>query len=204
MVTSLLLSQLGVDHVVVDRRTEPVGAPAAHVVNARTFEILRAAGVDMDRILAACTPVEEGAWVRWVSTLAGDELGRVPFERQHAIAELDDVTPTPLRNLSQPRLEAVLRDEVDHLVDGLEWTGAVAGPDKVISTLRDVRTDHTVTVTSEFVLAADGSGSRVRAWSGIPMEGPDVLQNFVMIHGSVDLRPVMGGSSGDPVLDDGS
>ena len=47
-------------------------------------------------------------------------------------------------------------------------------------------------MASEYVLAADGAGSRVRAWSGIPMEGPDVLQNFVMIHGAADLRPLVG------------
>ena len=54
--------------------------------------------------------------MRWVTTLVGDELGRVPFERQHRLDELDDITPTPFRNLSQHRLEAVLRDHVAHLV----------------------------------------------------------------------------------------
>ena len=106
LVTSLLLTQQGIDHVVVERRTGGLAAPAAHVIGARTFEILRSAGVDMDQVLAACAPAEDGAWVRWVTTLVGDELGRVPFERQHQLAELDVVTPTPLRNLSQHRLEA--------------------------------------------------------------------------------------------------
>ena len=69
--------------MVVERRAGALAAPAAHVISARTFEILRSAGVDMDRVLAACAPAEEGAWVRWVTTLVGDELGRVPFERQH-------------------------------------------------------------------------------------------------------------------------
>jgi 2,4-dichlorophenol 6-monooxygenase len=192
MVASLLLTRQGIDHMVVERRTGLPAAPAAHVVNARTFEILASAGVDMDRVLAGCTPAEEGAWVRWVTTLAGDELGRVPFERQHRLDELDDVTPTPLRNLSQHRLETVLRDHVDHLVDGIEWAGAVAGPEGVTSTLRDLRTGRTVSVTSDHVIAADGAGSRVRAWLDIPMEGPDVLQHFVMIHAAADLRHLVG------------
>ena len=192
LVASLLLAQQGIDHVVVERRTGALAAPAAHVISARTFEILRSAGVDMDRVLAACAPAEDGAWVRWVTTLVGDELGRVPFERQHRLAELDVVTPTPLRNLSQHRLEAVLRDHVAGLVEGVEWVGGDQGGDGVTSTLRDVLTGHVRTVSSRYVVAADGAGSRIRGALGIPMEGPDVLQDFVMIHAAADLRPLVG------------
>ena len=188
LAASLLLAYQGIDHVVVERRTDVQSAPAAHVISARTFEILRSAGVDMDRILAACQPPNEGAWVRWVTTLVGDELGRVPFEMQDRLHELDDVTPTPLRNLSQHRLEAILRDHVDGLVGGVEWTAGRQGPGGVASTLRDVATGETTTISSRYVIAADGAGSRVRAWLGIPMEGPDVLQSFVMIHATADLR----------------
>ena len=75
LAASLLLALHGIDHVVVERRSDVQSAPAAHVISARTFEILRSVGVDMDRILAACQPPDEGAWVRWVTTLVGDELG---------------------------------------------------------------------------------------------------------------------------------
>ena len=192
LVASLLLGQQGIDHVVVERRTGIQTAPAAHVVNARTFEILRSAGVDMDRVLAACRPAEEGAWVRWVTSLTGDELGRVPFELQDRLDELDGITPTPLRNLSQPRLEAILRDHVDAVAVGVEWVSATQDATGVTSTLRDVATGVTVDVRSDYVVAADGAGSRVRAASGITMEGPDVLQSFVMIHASADLRHLVG------------
>ena len=192
LVASVLLSRLGIDHLVVERRTGVQAAPAAHVVNARTFEILRSAGVDMDRVLGACQPAGEGAWVRWVTSLVGDELGRVPFELQDRLHELDTVTPTPLRNLSQHRLEPILRDHVDVLVDGVEWVGGTNGAGPVTSTVRDVTTGEGAEVTSEYVIAADGAGSRVRRWLGIAMEGPDVLQSFVMIHATADLRHLVG------------
>jgi len=188
LATSLLLARQGIEHVVIERRNGAQTAPAAHVTNARTFEILRSAGADMDAVLAACQDPAEGAWVRWVTTVTGDELGKVPFELQHRLDELDDVTPTPLRNLSQHRLEPILRDQVDVLVDGVEWTGATQDDDGVTSTLRDRATGDTVEVRSDWLVAADGAGSRVRAWLGIDMEGPDVLQHFVMVHVAADLR----------------
>ena len=188
LVAGLLLAQQGIDYLVVDRRTGVQTAPAAHVVNARTFEILRSAGVDMDRVIGACQPASEGAWVRWVTTLVGDELGRVPFELQDRLDELDGVTPTPLRNLSQHRLEPILRDHVAHLAAGVVWTGATQDHHGVTSTLRDVTTGESTVVTSDYLIAADGAGSRVRVSLDIPMEGPDVLQSFVMIHATADLR----------------
>jgi 2-polyprenyl-6-methoxyphenol hydroxylase-like FAD-dependent oxidoreductase len=110
LVASIGLAQQGLASLVVERRTATAAVPAAHVVNARSFEILRAAGVDMTSIAAACkSPADAGA-VRWVTTLFGDEIGQLPYERQG-----DDVlalTPTPLRNLSQHRLEPILAEHV--------------------------------------------------------------------------------------------
>ena len=79
------------------RRDVSLPGLAAHVVNARTFEILRAAGVDMAAIAAASADPADAGHVYWMTTLAGQELGRLPFERQGQ--DLFDVTPTPLRNL---------------------------------------------------------------------------------------------------------
>ncbi len=61
------------------------------------------------------------------------------------------------------------------------------------STLRDAATGETTTVRSGYLVAADGAGSRVRSWLGIDMDGPDVLQNFLMIHVTADLRHLVGG-----------
>ena len=50
LVAALLLERMGIETCVIERRASPQRAPAAHVVNARTFEICRAAGVDMQAI----------------------------------------------------------------------------------------------------------------------------------------------------------
>ena len=192
LLASLLLGAQGVEHVVIERRAEPQPAPAAHVVNARSFEIMRSVGVDGSRLSEACQPAPEGAWVRWMTTLAGEELGRVPFERQGQLEELLAVTPTPLRNLSQHRLEPILRDAVPSLAAGIEWVGGDTSPTGVVSHLRDRATGETATVESSWLVAADGAGSRVRKRLAIEMDGPDRLQSFVMIHAKADLRPLVG------------
>jgi 2-polyprenyl-6-methoxyphenol hydroxylase-like FAD-dependent oxidoreductase len=190
LLTSILLSAQGVENVVVERRPDVQAAPAAHVVNARTFEILRAAGLDMRRIEDACRPPSDG-WVRWVTSLTGDELGSVPFERQHRIESLFDVTPTPLRNLSQHRLEPILRDHTKALAAAVEWVGATQDPTGVVSTLRDGRTGRSQSISSRYLVAADGAGSSVRRWLGIAMDGPQRLQSILSIHVEADLRSLV-------------
>src|SRR5262245_42878517 len=99
VMTALLLRRLGIDALTVERRSGPQRAPAAHVVNARTFEICRQAGVDMDAIDAVAKSPADAGHTYWVTKLGDEILGGLRFERQN-----DDVlafTPTPLRHLSQ-------------------------------------------------------------------------------------------------------
>jgi len=189
---SILLAQQGVASLVVERRSSVQPAPAAHVVNARTFEILRAAGVDMASIAAACKPPSDAGCVRWVMTLTGEELGSLPFERQG-----DDVlalTPTPLRNLSQHRLEPILVDHLRKQANASlrfdhEWEAAAQDADGVTSRVRDLAADRCFEVRSRWLLAADGAGSRVRKSLGIEPVGPPRLASFLMIHFEANLRP---------------
>jgi hypothetical protein len=122
MIEGVLLSKLGRECLVVERRQGPQTAPAAHVVNARTFEICRQAGLDMRAIDAACKdPADDAACkdpadaghVRFVTRLAGEEIGHLPFERQGD--ECLRYTPTPLRNLSQHRFEPILAETLRKL-----------------------------------------------------------------------------------------
>lgn len=191
LIASILLTQQGIDNVVVELREHVQPAPAAHVVNARTFEIMRAGGIDMAKIDAACRPPADG-WVRWVTSLAGDEIGHVSFEGQHRIEALLDVTPTPLRNLSQHKLEPILRDHTPALRAGVEWVRATQSDVAVVSTVRDVVTGETTEITSSYLIAADGAGSPVRRWLGIAMDGPQRLQAFVAIHVEANLRQLVG------------
>ena len=194
VMTALLLRRLGVAARVVERRDRPQRAPAAHVVNARTFEICRQAGVDMEAIAAAAKPPADAGFTYWVTKLGGEVLGRLPFERQD-----DDVlalTPTPLRNLSQHRFEPILLDalrasgaQAPHF--GERWESAEADADAVTSTVTEIESGRRYEVRSRYLVAADGAGSPVRKSLGIAQVGPERLQSFVMIHFAANLRPLV-------------
>ena len=78
----ILASRLGLTTLVIERRDGPQTAPAAHVVNARTYEICRQANLDMPRILAAGKNKADAGHVNFVTRLNGDLIGRLPFERK--------------------------------------------------------------------------------------------------------------------------
>jgi 2,4-dichlorophenol 6-monooxygenase len=194
LMTSLLLEHLGVETVVVERRPGPQRAPAAHVVNARTLEICRAAGVDMDALGRAAQEPTDAGFVHWVTRLGGELLGSLPFERQG-----DDqlaVTPTPLRNLSQDRFEPLLLEALRKR--GREprwrcqWEQARQDTEGVVSRVAGLEGGEPFEVRSRWLIGADGAGSRVRKSRDIAMGGPERLQSFVMVHFRADLRQQVG------------
>ena len=193
LTAGILLSRLGVASHIIERRPGPQRAPAAHVVNARTFEIWRQAGIDMDAILSAAKDPRDAGWVYWVTRLGGEVLGRLPFERQG-----DDTlgfTPTPLRNLSQHRLEPILVGSLARAGFGPryghQWEGMEQSASGVTSRVREIETGETYEVRSRYLIAADGAGSPVRKSLGIQPIGPDRIQSFLMIHFEADLRSLV-------------
>jgi 2,4-dichlorophenol 6-monooxygenase len=194
MITGILLARQSRECLVVERRDGPQPAPAAHVVNARSFEICRQAGLDMETIAAACKDPADAGHVIFVTRLAGEEIGRLPFERQGD--ECLRYTPTPLRNLSQHRFEPILADALRKHPDaelhyGWQWEASEQDEHGVTSQVRDLASGETHEVRSRYVIAADGAGSRVRKSLGIEMQGPPRIRSFAMIHFAASLRPIV-------------
>ncbi len=191
-----LLANRGIRTILVEKYGSRLEAPKAHALNPRSLEICAAAGLPMDRIHAAATPRAEGAMVRMVATLATDEIGALPYERQDDAVR--DLTPFPLINIEQPRFEEILEVALagDPHVDirrGLEWLDCSQEQGAVISTLRDRSTGNPVTLRARHVIAADGASSSVRRELAIAMDGPEVIQHHVMIHVEADLRAIVAG-----------
>ncbi len=194
MMAAILLARQGIASRVVERRPGPHRAPQAHVVNPRTLEICRAVGIDVDRLRSLATPRADGSQVLWMTRLAGEELGRLPYERQGDDCLAD--TPTPLLNLSQHRFEPVLLERLhgEPLAEmhyGHHCHAVTADDGGVTADVEDLASGVRHRVRSRFLIAADGAGSRIRKSLGIEMIGPDRLQSFIMIHFQADLRALV-------------
>ena len=161
LMSGILLSEQGLGSLVLERRDAVQRAPAAHVVNARTLEICRSAGVDMEAVAAVATDPADGGRVHFVTHLTGERLGGHPFERQG-----DDClafTPTPLRNISQHHFEPILLERLRKCAHaevryGHRWEGAQQDAAGVTSRVRDLATDEVSAAASCWPRTAPAAG----------------------------------------------
>lgn len=187
-----LCRTVGLSAIVLEQRVGPQRSPAAHAINARTFEIWRQAGLEMGPVLAAALSPDEAGRVHWVTKLGGEVIGSLPYERQGD--EMLAITPTPLRNLSQHRLEPILATTEIDVRYQHRWTGAIDHGSEII--VEAVSPDGPTRFNAKYLLGADGAGSAVRRSCDIEMIGPRSIQSFVMIHIAADFRRLVHPESG--------
>ena len=194
---SVFLSNLGVEHVLVERREDTSHLPKAHYLNQRTMEIFRQHGV-ADAIFEVGCPLEKFGKVRWLTSLGGDG----PLDRKliHAMdafgggslrARYDADSPVTASNYPQLRLEPLLKREAEarapgairfrHEVESWEETS-----DAISVTVRDRGTGEQHTINARYLIAADG-GRIFAPALGTEMAGPTNMVDMVSTHFSADL-----------------
>ncbi|KAL3452140.1 FAD binding domain-containing protein [Aspergillus insuetus] len=208
LTSALLLASHGIKCTIVERHiTRTTSSLKAHAINPRSLEIFRQLGLDTARLRSQGLPPSDGDTVRFAISMAGRELGSLPYERQGA--ETLRITAEPLFNVPQPVLERWLLDAVERrseLVEyyqGMQWedcdytsssengeNGDARG--LLTSTLTSRTTKTTHTITSRYILDCSGAHSRARAKLHIPFEPlPEYIQNevhHVSVHIRADLR----------------
>ena len=193
LITGLLLDRLGIDFLILERRQTLHQAPQAHVISSRSLEICRSVGIDHREILARGPKLKDTLCVRWVDRLLGRDLGVFVMGSDPAeVMRMLTQTPSPTTNLSQDQFEQVLFDHLaarggsEKVLFGHEWESYAEEDEHCLSTVNT--DDGILKVASDYLIGADGAGSRVRKAAGIDMLGPDNIQTYVNIHFSDNLR----------------
>ncbi len=199
LVASLLLSNCGISHVLVEKRTEIQKAPAAHVINRRTLEIFRQCGLPMEQIYSLDKHGTGELLVRWGANLRSPTIGRFDVSAaDRESSEQAGYSQEKLANITQPLLEAVLEKAAAGKPScgfraGHEWLGFVGDDDGNgrCSKLRDADGNE-YQLQARYTLAADGAASPVRHALNIATRGPDHVATFLSLSCAVDRTEVGG------------
>jgi 2,4-dichlorophenol 6-monooxygenase len=196
LTASMLLSQLGVDSLLVSVRPTTSTLPKASLLNQRTMEIF--SGLDVaEMVYEHGTPPENMRYSAWYAGLHGPtkdhgrEIGRAEcWGAGGQSPEWAAASPCLSTNLPQIRLEPILKARAEELAPGRvrfghEVTGLAQGTD-VIASIVDRSADEHYQVRSKYVLACDG-GRTIGKLLGIQMDGPRDLVRMVSVHMSADL-----------------
>ncbi|MFI6742853.1 FAD-dependent monooxygenase [Nonomuraea sp. NPDC050451] len=197
LTASMLLSRLGVGHLLVSALPTTSVLPKAHVLNQRTMEILADLGV-AETVYRRGTPPEQMRYSAWYAGLAGpaDDYGRrfgliESWGCGGLSADWAAASPQRQTNLPQIRLEPVLRSRADELAPGRvrfhhELTAFTQDAGGVTATVLDRDTGRSYQVRARYLLACDG-GRTVGRQLGIRMEGARDLARIATVHLSADL-----------------
>jgi 2,4-dichlorophenol 6-monooxygenase len=209
LAASIMLSDLGVRHLLVERHASTSLMPKAHQLNPRTMEILTQHGVAED-VYRLGAPFEHNCAVRFYTSLGGAESWhRQPLHREDAwsggalTSHYRPLTACRHGNLPQKQLEPLLRHHAEARVGpdsirfGHELVGFTQDADGVQATVRNLLDGDEYSVEAHYLLAADG-GRTIGPSLGIALEGPDPFVTTISVHFAADLSAWM--DSDDAVI----
>ncbi|MEY9857783.1 2,4-dichlorophenol 6-monooxygenase [Catenulispora sp. GAS73] len=205
LTASMLLSQLGVDSMLVSSLPTTSALPKAHVLNQHTMEIFAGLGI-ADAVYERGTPPEQMRYSGWYAGLAGPDDGsddspdddhgrRLGLVESWGCGgrspEWASASPHLSTNLPQIRLEPILKARAEELAPrGIrfnhELTALVQDSEGVTATIVDRGTGQASEIRSRYLLACDG-GRTVGKLLGVEMEGLRDLARVATVHFSADL-----------------
>lgn len=203
--TSIFLSDLGVDHLMIERRPDTGRLPKAHYLNQRTMEIFRQHEL-AGQIYEVGAPLANMGKINFATSLGGDDpLDRRLITNRDAFGggELVDTyahdSACLSSNYPQCRLEPLLRRIAETRGPGKhrfhhELTELAQDPEGVTAQVYDHTSGQAYTVRAQYVIGADG-GNTVGDMLGIDMQGPSGILDMVTTHFSADLSEYFDGSA---------
>lgn len=190
--TALFLGKQGISTLMISRNRGTADTPRAHIVNQRTMEVFRDAGLEPDCI-AASSPAEQIANTFFLRGMAGEEMAR-QWAWGNNPARMGDVlsaSPCTFVDFPQTRMEPILIAEVTALGVQVRYDTELVSFEQdengVTATLLDRITQTEFLVRAKYMVGADGANSRVVKQLGIPLVGQAALGRAYNILCEMDL-----------------
>jgi putative polyketide hydroxylase len=190
------LARQGIRSLTIERLSASSPLPRAAFFHMRTLEMFRGIGIEEAvRSQSEKEFVPEGAIIA-MDALAGRKLADIIPNLNEGI---DALSPCRRLFLNQPSLEEILRNSAREggagILQGAEIVAVHQDAAGVTLTIRSTDDGNTREIRGDYLIAADGGHSRVRAALGIDYEGRGAFSNSLTIYFTADLSPYVGGKA---------
>jgi putative polyketide hydroxylase len=192
LTATVLLSQLGVRCLVVERNPATTVQYKFAGLSPRSMEIFRGAGLE-ETIRAHRTGDQKSGQIARARNLADPNVAFMgtPWSDTH------DLSTATAETCDQNRLEPLLRAQAERLGAEIRLNTVLEtfeqDRDAVTCTLVDRASGDVETLEAEWLIAADGVASPVRERLGVRQVGPGPLQHWMNLIFRTDLEPFLQG-----------
>lgn len=189
---ALLCSTYGLSNMVVTKYRWLADSPRAHYINQRTMEIMSDLGV-AEEIIQKASPLAVMGNVVFCTSIAGEELGRLPYGANRPSRQSDYAMASPCKQCDLPQhlLEPILLSNAaargSHVRFDAEYLDHEEDADGVTVRIMDRLTNIPFYIRTKYLLGADGGNSRVAANLELPMEGHMGISGSISIIFQADL-----------------
>jgi 2,4-dichlorophenol 6-monooxygenase len=189
---ALFLATYGTSTLLVTKYNRLSDSPRAHITNQRTMETMRDVGVE-DRLMREATPWELMGNTTFCTSLAGEELGRIPSwgtdTARHANYELQSpctMLDAP-QTITEPIMVVAAQERGARVRFDTEYLSHTQDADGVTTVVRDRLTGAEYAIRSRYLIGADGARSKVAADLDLQFEGPGAVGGSMSIIFEADL-----------------
>jgi 2,4-dichlorophenol 6-monooxygenase len=189
---AMFLASYGTRTLLVTKYGRTSDTPRAHITNQRTMEAMRDMGVEA-QLRREATPWEYMGNTTFCTSLAGEELGRIPSWGTDTVRHADYELQSPCtmldapQTITEPILVKAAQDRGAKVRFDTEYLSHVQDADGVTTTVRDRLTGAEYPVRSKYLIGADGARSKVADDLELPYQGPGAVGGSLSIVFEADL-----------------
>ncbi|MCG7201475.1 FAD-dependent monooxygenase [Marinobacter pelagius] len=190
--TAVFLGKQGINTMMISRNRGPADTPRAHIVNQRTMEVFRDAGLEED-CREVASSAESLANTFFVRGFAGEELARqwAWGNNPERMGDVLTASPCSFVDLPQHKMEPILLSEATrlgvHVRFDTKLLSLTQDEEGVTARILDCLTETEYDVRAKYLVGADGANSTVVKELGLPLAGEGGLGSAYNIFCDMDL-----------------